>query len=321
MLFRSGSSELALVAAGLALLTALVPLRFEHVAAPVGLLLLAAGLLELIHGFRRSTLEAQRNAWQSGGITLGIGLCLLVAPSLATSALVLLLAAWFGGDAIRHLFKAARATLQGTPVRPWLLGAVGNLLVVIPLVLLRGRWIAYTLAGMGCLRILGTAWNLSIAPILRMEDAGRASLEGMHLPDSPEIRQLADRWNAEEVWRSRADWGWVLGFVATLFAIHLGRMGFDRTALGIMSPAIAVLGDLAVSLLLAFALVIPAGVGLRWLTGRLAQGLWNWTLQVPPERRSWLRQLVFWGLERRTRREIRLQQARRSLPEIGRAHV
>lgn len=309
-----GSPELALVAALLALLTALVPLRFEHVAGPVGLLLLAAGLLELIHGFRRSTLEAQRNAWQSGGITLGIGLCLLVAPSLATSALVLLLAAWFGGDAVRHLFKAARAALQRTPVRPWLLGAVGNLLVVIPLVVLRGRWIAYTLAGMGCLRILGTAWNLSIAPILRMEDAGRASLEGMHLPDSPEVRALADRWNAEEGWRARADWGWVLGFVATLFAIHLGRMGFDRTATGILSPAIAVLGDLAVSLLLGFALVIPAGVGLRWLTRRLAQGLWNWTLQVPYQNRTGLRRLVFWILERRTRREIRLQQARRSLP-------
>ena len=310
----SGSPELALAATFLALVTALVPLKFEQVATPVGLMLLAAGLLEFVHGFRRTTWRAQRDAWQSAGITLGIGLCLLFAPSLATSGLVLLLAAWFGGDAIRHGFKAIGALWRREPVRPWLLGALGNLLVVIPLVVLRGRWIAYTLAGMGCLRILGTAWNLAIAPTLRIADAGRDSIESLQLPESPEVQALADRWNAEEVWRSRADWGWVLGFIATLFAIHLGRMGFDRTIFGILSPTIAVLGDLGVSLLLGFALVIPTGVALRWLTRGLAHRLWNWTLQVPAGQRTGLRRLVFWILERRTRRQIRLQQARRSLP-------
>ena len=310
----AGSPELALVAAFLAVMTALVPLKFEQVATPVGLLLLGAGLLELLQGFRRTTWQAQRDAWQSAAITLGIGLCLLLAPTLATSGLVLLLAVWFGGDALRHLFRALRALMRGEAVRSWLLGAVGNLLVVIPLVLLRGRWIAYTLAGMGCLRILGTAWNLSIAPTLRLEDAGRDSIESLQLPDSPEVQAFADRWNAEEVWRSRADWGWVFGFIATLFAIHLGRMGFDRTVFGILSPAIAVLGDLGVSLLLGFALVIPAGVGLRWLTRGVAQSLWNWVLQVPAGQRTGLRRWVMWILERRTRRQIRLQQARRSLP-------
>ena len=59
---------------------------------------------------------------------------------------------------------------------------------------------------------------------------------------------------------SDIDRGWILGFIATLFAIHVGRMGFDRTFLGVMSPGFATLGDLAIALLLAFVVVIPCGV-------------------------------------------------------------
>ena len=70
----------------------------------------------------------------------------------------------------------------------------------------------------------------------------------------------------EETARSAIDRGWILGFIATLFAIHLGRMGLDRTFLGIVSPSFAVLGDLVIALILAFAVVIPISVTFRSLT-------------------------------------------------------
>ena len=43
--------------------------------------------------------------------------------------------------------------------------------------------------------------------------------------------------------RSRApiDRAWTLSFIATLFAIHIGRMSTDLTLLGLLSPAVAVL--------------------------------------------------------------------------------
>jgi hypothetical protein len=40
------------------------------------------------------------------------------------------------------------------------------------------------------------------------------------------------------------------------FAIHLGRMGLDRTTLGLVSPGVAVIGDLAVALIIAFSIVV-----------------------------------------------------------------
>jgi hypothetical protein len=82
----------------------------------------------------------------------------------------------------------------------------------------------------------------------------------------PEMLALARGLAEEESARASIDRGWILGFIATLFAIHAGRMGFDRTFLGIMSPGFATLGDLAIALLMAFVVVIPFSVLWRRLT-------------------------------------------------------
>ena len=38
-------------------------------------------------------------------------------------------------------------------------------------------------------------------------------------------------------------------FIATLFAIHIGRMGTDGTLLGLISPGVAVLGDMFIAVI------------------------------------------------------------------------
>ena len=86
--------------------------------------------------------------------------------------------------------------------------------------------------------------------------AGRRS-QDLGLGDDPRLVALGERIQAEESARGHVDRGWIAGFVATLFAIHLARMGLDRTFLGILSPAVAVLGDLLIALVAAFGVIIP----------------------------------------------------------------
>ena len=58
---------------------------------------------------------------------------------------------------------------------------------------------------------------------------------------------MADRIATEESRRAPIDREWVVSLVAVLFAIHLGRTGLDRSFLGIMTPTLAVLGDIVVA--------------------------------------------------------------------------
>ena len=123
----------------LALLSVASPLIVPDAPSLVGALLLVCALTETIHGVRRATLAAQRQAWGSAGITAGLSVLLLAAPFLAGAALVTFVAAWFALDAVRQGVFAWRA--RATPrVAGWALVAMaGNLVVFVLLGVFRSR--------------------------------------------------------------------------------------------------------------------------------------------------------------------------------------
>jgi hypothetical protein len=298
----------ALLMAALALLT---PLGRVEVQGRVGLLLVLAAVLEIAHGFRRATARGQRAAWVGGAITLAMGSLLVNAPYFATAALVLLLAGWFGLDGVRNLLSAFRWG-RGRPAAAAILAGLGNLLVCGALLALRGQAVAWAVAAAGAARIFGTAWNIALSPVFTAVDSGETVLGGLGLRDDLEMQALAGRLAQEEAARAAIDRGWIVGFIATLFAIHLGRMGLDRTALGVLSPAVAVLGDVFIGLALAFVIVIPCSVLWRRLTREPERWAWGWCLAVPEQRRGWARRIVWATLTYRLRMAVRLRQARYS---------
>jgi hypothetical protein len=139
---RPGPSGLGAVVLLLAALAAVAPL-FAGPATPtvVGLALLTGACLELAHGVRRSTAEGRRAAWIGGAITLAMGVLVLQAGNLAGRAILLLLAAWFGVDALRY--AVGRAATAGLSLRARALPALGYGLLAVLLLLVRGsalRW-------------------------------------------------------------------------------------------------------------------------------------------------------------------------------------
>jgi uncharacterized membrane protein HdeD (DUF308 family) len=308
--WRSGMGSATLLLGVLALLA---PLAEANVAARVGLLLVLAAVLEIVHGFRRSTAAGQRTAWIGGALTLGMGALLIHAPFFAGSALILLVAGWFGLDSIRYFVGALSRSGKGRARLAWGLAGLGNLLACVALLLLRKQTETWTLAIAAAVRIFGTASNIILSPVFTSADLGETVVSDLGLPDHPEMRALADRLATEELTRARIDRGWILGFIATLLAIHIARMGLDRTFLGVMSPGFAVLGDLVMALLLAFVVVVPLGLLWRKLTRRFERRAWNWYLRAPEGQRGWGRRAVCVVLTYRLRFSVRLRQARYSL--------
>lgn len=312
-------TALSVVVAVFGLLAFTVPLWPEL--APerrLGLLLGATALVEIFHGFRRSDAGGRRSAWFGGAGTLGMGVLLLNAPALTGGTVVALVAVWFLLDAIRHGAAAVRDRWRGWNATGPALASLGNLMVVALIVLSGNRGVLWTLAIAVGLRLFGVSAQIAKAPVYASRDAGDAAVQGLGLSDNPELRALADRIEEQEEGRKSVDWFWVGTFVATLFAIHLGRMGLDRSTLGIVSPGFAVLGDLAVALAIGLGVVIPLRVLVRALSRPLEIRAWAWCLsEVPEHAGAWRgvfgRRCVRVWLVERLRFAVRVRQACYSL--------
>jgi 3',5'-cyclic AMP phosphodiesterase CpdA len=310
---RTGLAAVVLLLAGLAAVAPLV----AGSAAPtvVGLALMAGACLELAHGVRRSTAESRRAAWTGGAITLAMGLVVFQAGDLAGRAMLWLLAGWIGLDAVRHAVGRRGGT--GLALRARMVPALGDAALAIALLLVRGAAVRWAIAAVGAFRLATTAWGIRDAPAYTGADAGDTVARDLDLEDSPGLADLARRLALAEQERVGIDRGWIGAFAVTLFGIHLGRMGLDRSTLGILSPLVAVLGDLAFALIVAFGLVVPARLLTRRATRGLERRAWAWCLDGRGA--GWARALVRVWLEKRLRFAVRLRAARYSLPQaLGR---
>src|SRR4030095_13177338 len=82
--------------------------------------------------------------------------------------------------------------------------------------------------------------------------------------------------------RIAADRGWIASLLAVLFAIHVSRMGFDQSALGILSPLVAVAGDITVALALTYFVIVPLRLFIRKTTRSIERVAWRRVLDAPP---------------------------------------
>ena len=96
-------------------------------------------------------------AWGGGVITLTMGVLVLNAPYLATSALVILLAGWFGLDAVREFINAVLRRGERRSAGMWALAAAGNLLACVLLVALREQAAPWVIAVTPTRRVNTTA--------------------------------------------------------------------------------------------------------------------------------------------------------------------
>jgi 3',5'-cyclic AMP phosphodiesterase CpdA len=281
-----------------------------------GLLLLLGVGAELLQSFRRKAATAQQSAWASAGYTLLLAVVLLSTEWLAVTALAIFVAGPFALDAIRGLGVAAREMVKRHAFMPEIGTALANLAAVI-VVLLLGRfaldWVLGVAAG---IRLLTVTSNLTVVPTYAESEAEESVIDDIGLRDPERLAETGARLQREELERGAADRGWIVSLLAVLFAVHVSRMGFDKSALGILSPLVAVIGDVGVALALAYFVMIPIRLFVRRMTRRLERGAWEYLFDAPARTglAAWPARALRWGLESRLRFAIRLRSARYSLP-------
>ena len=214
---------------------------------------------------------------------MAMALLLIEAPHVAEAALLVALAGWFAIDGIRYAIRALRGE-EGSS--RWFAGlsAAGNVAVAILIVTLSGGGIVWTIAIAGALRIFGIAWIMIWSPVYTADDVDQTVIEDLGFADSKAMAELGAQIEAEEQARGPVDRNWIIAFVATLFAIHIGRMGTDGTFLGLIAPAVAVLGDMFIAVLVTLLIVTPLLLSWRKSTRWIERWLWRWYLPESGER-------------------------------------
>src|SRR5262249_47419175 len=95
------------------------------------------------------------------------------------------------------------------------------------------------------------------------------------LPPHQEFGKLQASLNTEEEGRRRIEATWCWTFVVVFFAIHIGRMHVAWNLVGMVSPLVAVLGDVGTALLVAFGIILPCRLAWRKLTRPLERRGWE----------------------------------------------
>jgi uncharacterized membrane protein HdeD (DUF308 family) len=251
----------------------------------VGSLLIVCGALEMLEIFQAADESRRLSVYLGGALSIVAGLLLLAQPQLLVRGLALFVAGSFAIDGIGKVAAAERCRRAGASWR-WML-ASGLINAVLALVLVM-QWPVSGQAGVVILvgiRMLTAGWSIlrdrADRPILEPEtpSESRHADKRLGLPPHEEFTKLQALLKAEDERRRRIDAAWCWTFVIVFFAIHIGRMSIDRNLVGMISPLVAVLGDVGTALLIAFILILPCRLAWRRLTR-------------PVERRGWERLLA-----------------------------
>ena len=315
-LLRNGPAVVAAAGATvlLGVFVLLSPLGAATSPAPrAGFLLALAAAFEVLHGLRRTTASARRKASMSALISMVIAVLLINAPFIAGAALLIGMAGFFIVDAGRYAIGAIRETDSRTR-RLSALGALGNLAVALLVVAGREWAVVWTIAVAVALRIFGIAWNIVVSPVHTVGDADETVVDELGFADSARIAALSAEVEKSEAARASVDRGWLVAFVATLFAIHIGRMGADRTLLGLLAPAVAVAGDMFLAAAITLLVINPLYLLWRWPTRWIERPMWRWyEARGDTTRPGWLEWLVTAWLRRRLVYAVRMRAARYSI--------
>jgi hypothetical protein len=311
------SRAFAIFAAVSAAAAFLVPLWAPEPDRAAGFLLLGGVAAELVQSFRHRTAASQRTAWVSAAYTLLLALVVLNAPWLAATALAIFAAMPFALDTLRSGIASLRQLTKGEPFLHGLASALGNLAAATSVLLIgwyATQWMVAIAAG---LRLSSVAVNILTAPAYAAHEADESVVADIGF-DRPELIETGARLEQAEAARATADREWIWALLAVLLAIHISRMGFDKSALAILSPLVAVAGDVAVALILAYLVIVPLRLFGRRLTRPLERTAWQYVLDASSAARrgpaGWLARPLRAWLESRMRFAIRLRSARYSLP-------
>ena len=245
--------------------------------------MLAIGVVDLYATLASPDRRTQLASYATGFLAIAGALLLYLSPSLVATGVVGLLLLFLAADGTVKLGQAALGYGHGAAA-PLIVTAINGASSL--LIALIGWWvwqkidleIAVGVAVGGY--TIASGWRLVVSPIAKREVVETPVVANVHPYERLLLgeKQLLGAVNASRVASStfvnQTELYWLVVVLLVLFVTHLVRMRSADTWLGLISPFVAMLGDIVMGALFGALLILPL---------RLA---WR-RLSVPLERKAW----------------------------------
>jgi uncharacterized membrane protein HdeD (DUF308 family) len=290
----------------------------------VGAAIFLSGIVELADAWFS---DNTRTHYSSGVFSVLAGALISFQSAFAFSGLMVLLSVVLLADggvsvvrAVRGTHRPAAAPASGH--RLWdLINGSANIFLAVVVWLLRDSLGPLGFGVLLGLRMAASGWQTIFAPapvdadvFTRLED--HHPNRALGLEPHPIIGFIHREAIADAVSRAPTDFYWSVIFVVVFFAIHVGRLDAEWTWLGMLSPAVATLGDIAAALVLAVVIVLPASLLWGRVTRPAERAVWQRMLHDPsPEaHQRWSERALRRWAELRLRRQVARDLENNTLP-------
>jgi uncharacterized membrane protein HdeD (DUF308 family) len=281
----------------------------------LGLLILIFGLLQNFAGFALRDIDAAGSWFSRGGASILTGLLLIAMPNLTFAGLAILLGLSWVISGISEVREAIRDREQAD----WHWTLVDGCVSVALGLAIAFQWPVSGIVSVGLfvgLRCMSVGWSL-VWGAPQVQEPAAIEATGLHpdrrlgLAPHPHVEKLCHQLASELAIQRRSDRNWTWLFMLTFYCIHAARMDIDWNLVGMLSPAGAVAGDIALAILLAYGIVAPLWLAWRRATRRIERRAWNTYLSRlddgKPARLG--SGIVRWWLIRRLRSAVRRSEA------------
>src|SRR6476660_7164561 len=318
-IFKKRMAGALLIALGiLALTTPLVAGRWSL--AVLGLPLITMGIAEAYIAFTSSR-GTDASAYLPGALAFLAGNVLLLSPALVKSGLLILLIAILTVDGFGKIIAAWRRSQDRLPL-------VFNGLVDFGCA--AGIWYLSRFIGVvqAIVIVVGTyivaaGWRLLMEPVESVAPDTVAKIlnvhpdQGLGVPGNESFARLRSETDNGSQFVRAADLLWISTLGIVFLAIHAGRMPLTDDMLGRISPFVATVGDVLMTLVFAVLLMLPARLAWRRVTRPVERLAWSLRSDVE-QRAARMNPVADWlmrrWLEARFGFSLRLREARLSLP-------
>lgn len=243
---------------------------------------LAVGIANFYTTLSTPELRARPASYASSLVAVALALLLYVSPSLVVSGIIgVLLALLVTDGAIKIGHAVVGSTSRASRLVPLANGVASLVLAFAGWVLWRNVGVDVAIGVLIGGYTVASGWSMMVSPLPPLKETAEALRDDVHpdpklgLGPNKLFAATQDRLDASAAAVRQREIYWLVVCGLILFILHLSRMQSTQTWLGLISPQVAMVGDIFMAFVFGAFVVLPFRLSWRRVSRPLERAAWR----------------------------------------------